>query len=166
MNFCSLMWFLFLRFFIFVSLQNPRPVTPYLTQFIIWKLTVQLSGNDCLEIIKKEVDEQNFTTWFKPIVPLSRRSGVTIQVPSQFFTKWLEENYVPVLKKAIRTVLGENSRLEYSVIIDSGKPAQCTPHETPMAMAVQVTKQPVGNGNGKPDDYSPFDFSLLKPANG
>src|SRR5689334_25066578 len=34
---------------------------------------------------------------------------LTIQVPSQFFYEWLEENYVPVLKKAVRQVLGERS---------------------------------------------------------
>ena len=67
---------------------------------------------DCLEIIKKEVDEQNFGTWFKPIVPLRNEGDVlTIQVPSQFFYEWLEENYVPVLKKAIRDVMGANARL-------------------------------------------------------
>ena len=76
---------------------------------------------DCLQIIKQEVDEQNFVTWFKPIVPLRHEGDVlTIQVPSHFFYEWLEENYVPILKKAIHAVLGDNARLEYSVIIDSG----------------------------------------------
>ena len=76
---------------------------------------------DCLEKIKEQVDDQNFNTWFKPIIPLRHDGDVlTIQVPSQFFYEWLEENYVPILKKAIHTVMGENARLEYSVIIDSG----------------------------------------------
>src|SRR5258707_9167454 len=76
---------------------------------------------DCLEIIKQHVDEQNFNTWFKPIEPVRTEGDVlTIQVPSQFFYEWLEENYVPVLKKAVRQVLGETGRLEYSVVVDSG----------------------------------------------
>ena len=45
---------------------------------------------------------------------------LTIQVPSQFFYEWLEDNYVPVLKRAIHTVLGPTGRLEYSVVVDSG----------------------------------------------
>ena len=77
--------------------------------------------NDCLEIIRQSVDEQNFNTWFKPIIPVRVEHDVlTIQVPSQFFYEWLEEHYVPVLKKAIHEVLGESGRLEYSVIVDSG----------------------------------------------
>ncbi|HMR57016.1 MAG TPA: DnaA N-terminal domain-containing protein, partial [Cyclobacteriaceae bacterium] len=73
--------------------------------------------SDCLEIIRQEVDEQNFNTWFKPINPVRTTDDVlTIQVPSQFFYEWLEEHYVPVLKKAIHQVLGPNGRLEYSVV--------------------------------------------------
>ena len=53
--------------------------------------------SDCLELIRKEVDEQNYNTWFKPINPLKHDDDVlTIQVPSQFFYEWLEEHYVPV----------------------------------------------------------------------
>ena len=63
--------------------------------------------NDCLEVIRENVGEENFNTWFKPISPLRVDGDVlTIQVPSQFFYEWLEDNYVPVLKRAIHTVLG------------------------------------------------------------
>jgi chromosomal replication initiator protein len=122
--------------------------------------------NDCLELIKQEVDPQNFSTWFKPIVPLRTEGDVlTIQVPSQFFYEWLEEHYVPVLKKALVTVLGPGGRLEYSVIVDSGN------HRNPPLMVSypngsgnkRHSAQPV-NGNGTlPEDYSPFSFKALNP---
>ena len=77
--------------------------------------------NDCLRVIKESVAEQSFNTWFQPIVPLRCEGDVlTIQVPSQFFYEWLEEHYVPVLKKAITAVMGPKGRLEYSVIVDKG----------------------------------------------
>ena len=58
--------------------------------------------NDCLEVVRENVGEENFNTWFKPIAPLRVDGDVlTIQVPSQFFYEWLEDNYVPVLKRAI-----------------------------------------------------------------
>jgi chromosomal replication initiator protein len=119
--------------------------------------------NDCLEIIKQNVDEQNFNTWFKPIIPLrSEGDALTIQVPSQFFFEWLEEHYVPVLRKAIHTVLGENGRLEYSVIVDSGN------QRNPPLMV----NYPNGAGtkrsgnqqvNGTHEEYSPFVFKTLNP---
>ncbi len=75
----------------------------------------------CLEIIKSDVADQGFSTWFVPIIPL-RLDGnaLTIQVPSQFFYEWLEEHYIHVLKKALSAVLGEGAKLEYSVIVDQG----------------------------------------------
>ncbi len=121
--------------------------------------------NDCLEIIKKQVDEQNFTTWFKPIVPLRHDGDVlTIQVPSQFFYEWLEDNYVPVLKKAINTVMGENSRLEYSVIIDSGnqRNAPLTVNY-PNGQGKHSVNNSNANGNARLEEYSPFTFRTLNP---
>lgn len=121
--------------------------------------------NDCLEVIRQSVDEQNFNTWFKPIVPLRTEQNVlTIQVPSQFFFEWLEEHYVPVLKKAIHQVLGDGGRLEYSVIVDSGN------HRNPPLLVnypngagMKRSNAQVHNGNGNIEDYSPFSFKALNP---
>ena len=121
--------------------------------------------SDCLEVIRQEVDEQNFNTWFKPISPLKSEADVlTIQVPSQFFYEWLEEHYVPVLKKAIHQVMGPTGRLEYSVVVDSGN------HKNPPLMVNYPngngTKRypfQAANGNAAHEDYSPFSFKALNP---
>ena len=71
--------------------------------------------------IKECIPEQSYKTWFSPIVPVRLENQVlTIQVPSQFFYEWLEENYVDHIREAIRKELGEQGRLEYSVVIDNG----------------------------------------------
>lgn len=75
----------------------------------------------CLSIIRDKIPEQSFNTWFAPISPMRLESDVlTIQVPSQFFYEWLEEHYVHLLRHAISQVLGDNGKLEYSVIVDRG----------------------------------------------
>ena len=119
--------------------------------------------NDCLEVIRINVEEENFNTWFKPITPLRVEGEVlTIQVPSQFFYEWLEDNYVAVLKKAINTVLGPAGRLEYSVVVDSGN--QQTP---PVAVNYPANgighRRVAGAGNNAfgADDYSPFTLRRL-----
>ncbi|CAA9231723.1 MAG: Chromosomal replication initiator protein DnaA, partial [uncultured Adhaeribacter sp.] len=76
---------------------------------------------NCLLVIKENIGEQSYKTWFEPIVPLMLRDNVlTIQVPSQFFYEWLEEHYVSLLKKVIYQELGNAGRLEYSIIVDRG----------------------------------------------
>ncbi|MEO6902562.1 MAG: chromosomal replication initiator protein DnaA [Bacteroidia bacterium] len=75
---------------------------------------------NCLEIIKDNVSTQSFKTWFEPIKPIKLSLSVlTIQVPSQFFYEWLEEHYITLLKKTIKKELGNEGRLEYSIIMEN-----------------------------------------------
>jgi chromosomal replication initiator protein len=74
-----------------------------------------------LEIIRTDISSQSYATWFAPIVPLKfQNNTLTIQVPSQFFYEWLEENYVAVLRKAIDHTIGKRGMLEYSIVVDKG----------------------------------------------
>ncbi len=74
----------------------------------------------CLEVIKDNVSQQSFKTWFEPIRPVKLAANVlTIQVPSQFFYEWLEEHYIDLLKKIIRKEIGADGRLEYSIIMEN-----------------------------------------------
>jgi chromosomal replication initiator protein len=78
----------------------------------IWK--------NCLAVIKDNVSLQSYKTWFEPIKPLRLRDNVlTIQVPSQFFYEWLEEHYVTLLKKSVRKELGQEGKLEYSIVMEN-----------------------------------------------
>lgn len=77
--------------------------------------------NNCLRIVRDNVGEQSFKTWFAPIKPLRLvNKTLTIQVPSQFFYEWLEEHYVFLLRKAIDAEIGLDGQLEYSIIVDNG----------------------------------------------
>lgn len=81
----------------------------------IWKL--------CLKIIRDNIDEHSFRTWFAPIIPKKINNDVlTIQVPSEFFCNWLEEHYIDLLKKTIKKILGPNGKLEYSIVISNNAP--------------------------------------------
>ena len=75
---------------------------------------------NCLKIIKDNINYQSYKTWFLPIKPIKLLDHVlTIQVPSQFFYEWLEEHYISLLKKTIKKELGIEGRLEYSIIMDN-----------------------------------------------
>src|SRR5690606_15305455 len=136
----------------------PEPFTKMSVQSM--EVTYGTVWNDCLEVIREQVEAENFNTWFKPIVPLRVDGDVlTIQVPSQFFYEWLEENYVPVLRKAIHTVLGPTGRLEYSVIVDSG--SQTHP---PVAVNYPNTlRRSAVNNVSSSDDYTPFTYKAVNP---
>lgn len=75
--------------------------------------------NGCLNVIREEISEQSFRTWFEPIRPIRLFDNtLTLQVPNRFFFEWLEEHYLPVLRKSIRQTLGPKANLEYNYVKD------------------------------------------------
>jgi len=82
--------------------------------------THQELWDNCLAIIKDNVNGQSFKTWFEPIVPVRLEGKIlTIQVPSLFFFEWLEEHYVSLLKKTIKKEMGPGAKLEYNIIVEN-----------------------------------------------
>ncbi len=76
--------------------------------------------NNCLTIIRDNVTAQNFKTWFKPIKAVALEDKtLTIQVPSQFFHEWLEDNYITLIKKTIKREIGKDAKLEYNIILEN-----------------------------------------------
>lgn len=82
--------------------------------------TFEKVWQNCLDVIRDNVNQQSFKTWFEPIKPVKLNGSIlTIQVPSQFFYEWLEEHYIDLLKKTINKELGPDGRLEYSIIMEN-----------------------------------------------
>ncbi|MCB9034850.1 MAG: chromosomal replication initiator protein DnaA [Chitinophagales bacterium] len=80
----------------------------------------ELVWENCLKIIKDNINLQSYNTWFKPIVPVKLDDDVlTIQVPSQFFYEWIEEHFIALLRKTIQRELGSNGKLEYRIKMES-----------------------------------------------
>jgi len=74
--------------------------------------------DNCLQAIRKNVNQQSFKTWFEPIKAVRLdNNALTIQVPNKFFYEWLEEHYVNLLKTTIRRELGDRGRLEYQILM-------------------------------------------------
>ena len=108
--------------------------------------------NNCLDIIKDNVNPQAYRTWFEPIIAVKLKSGVlTIQVPSQLFYEWLEEHYITLLKKTIKKELGNKGRLEYSIIMESG-----TSNTNPYTIKVPTTDR---NALKNPSVAMPIDLN-------
>ncbi len=76
--------------------------------------------NNCLIIIKDNISEAAYNTWFAPIIPISYRDNIfTVQVPSQFFYEYLEEKFIDLIQRTLHRVMGEETILNYRVIVAS-----------------------------------------------
>ena len=77
--------------------------------------------DSCLLLIKSNVSEQQFNTWFKPIMFESFNEAtrtLILQVPSNFFVEYLEGNYVGLLNKVLTKYFGTGLRLNYRIMVD------------------------------------------------
>lgn len=75
--------------------------------------------NQCLKVIKDNVSDVAYDTWFTPIVPLAYKDNeFVLQVPSQFFYEYIEEKYIDLLQKTLYREVGEGTQLKYRIIMD------------------------------------------------
>jgi len=85
------------------------------------KTTPNALWDKCLFLIKENVTEQQFNSWFKPIVFESYDEAnkiLRVQVSSMFVYEYLEENYIDLLSKVLTRVFGQGVRLTYRVLTD------------------------------------------------
>ncbi|MEL7832630.1 chromosomal replication initiator protein DnaA [Fodinibius sp. Rm-B-1B1-1] len=82
-------------------------------------ISSEAAWEQCLEIIKDNISYQKYKSWFEPIEPIKlEENTLTIQVPSQFWYEWLEEHYYGMLRSTLAKVLGDDGKLEYSVVLE------------------------------------------------
>ena len=74
-----------------------------------------------LALIRQNVTQQQFETWFKPIVFEHYNEAtktILVQVPSLFVYEYLEENFLNLLKPVLYRSFGEGAQLTYRVVTD------------------------------------------------
>ena len=75
----------------------------------------------CLALIKENVSEQQFKTWFSPIVFESfsdKDKTLLVQVPSPYVYEYLEEYYIDLLSRVLSKCFGPGVRLTYRIVAD------------------------------------------------
>lgn len=69
--------------------------------------------------IEKELPQQNFDLWVRPIKAISLdENKLTLQVPNKFFSEWLTRNYKTVIEEKLTEILGRKTNLEYQYVQD------------------------------------------------
>ena len=107
--------------------------------------------DDCLHLIKENVTEQQYKTWFAPIVFEkydTESQMLLIQVPSRYVYEYLEQYYVTLLSKVLRRCFGANVELRYRIVVD--KAHKLTVEEEGSEPVNIDQPQPTTRGNKAP----------------
>ena len=76
---------------------------------------------NCLQLIRQNVTEQVFKTWFEPIGFVSydeQQRTLLVEVPSMYVYEYLEQNYVRLMAWALTNSFSENVKLTYRLMVD------------------------------------------------
>ena len=77
--------------------------------------------DNCLQMIRQNVTEQQYKTWFEPIVFESfseQDSTLLLQVPSAYFCEYLEQYFIRLMYWALTNSFKTNVKLNYRVVTD------------------------------------------------
>ena len=77
--------------------------------------------DNCLRLIRQNVTEQQYKTWFEPIVFESfseDKATLLLQVPSAYFCEYLEQYYIKLMYWALTNSFKTNVKLNYRIVTD------------------------------------------------
>ena len=108
----------------------------------------------CLEIIRDNVNDKAYSTWFRPIVPIKYEGNdFTIQVPSHFFYEYIEEQYAHLIHSTLTRLTGKNVIINYRVFVDNSDEKKG--HTTIQSDRRVTGEKPAVNLNKSPDPLTP-----------
>ena len=117
--------------------------------------------DNCLCLIKENVTEQQYRTWFAPIAfehyDEDSRT-LLVQVPSMYVYEYLEQYYVALLSKVLCRCFGTNVQLNYRVVADKKHHVTV---DVEGSEAVNIEPVPATQGNKSPQllDAVPHDIN-------
>ena len=123
--------------------------------------------DNSLLLIKDSVTEQQYNTWFKPIVFESYKPStktLLVQVPSPFVYEYLEQNFVDLLSKVLHRNFGEGIRLTYRVVTDKehklSQDIEADPNDADLAKQARERAQQTAAQPAAPQQQEDFDTQL------
>ena len=123
--------------------------------------------DNSLLLIKDSVTEQQYNTWFKPIVFESYKPStktLLVQVPSPFVYEYLEQNFVDLLSKVLHRNFGEGIRLTYRVVTDKehklSQDIEADPNDADLAKQVRERAQQTAAQPAAPQQQEDIDTQL------
>ena len=109
--------------------------------------------DNCLKIIRDNIPEEQYNTWFLPIKSLGfDGKKLTLHVPSSFFVEKIEATYLPLLSKVLGKVYGGNIGLFYSY--------ECINNQTDSTIEVMQPKDSAFINNRAKQQYPDIDPRL------
>jgi chromosomal replication initiator protein len=125
---------------------------------ILWEKTVK--------IIKEKVSQQNFETWIRPIrIDALEGDQATLAVPNRFFRDWLVENFLELIREAMKSVAGIRYDVQFLVEQEKHHDAEGAGKTQAVAERVPTKRSLRSNLNATLNQNYSFDRFVVGASN-
>jgi chromosomal replication initiator protein len=125
---------------------------------ILWEKTVK--------IIKEKVSQQNFETWIRPIrIDALEGNQATLAVPNRFFRDWLVENFLELIREAMKSVAGIRYEVQFLVEQENHHDAEGSGKTQDVAEKVPTKRSHRSNLNATLNQNYSFDRFVVGASN-
>jgi len=123
---------------------------------------------DVLEIVREELNEPSFKTWFEHTEALGLNdAGIfTVGVQNDFARAWLEDRYTQRLSAALSQVVGHD--LTVRIVVDGSVAPPDAPDETAQALEAEPARIDVVDSSSERGEFDPkytFDSFVVGDSN-
>ena len=95
----------------------------------------------CLDIIRDNVGDERFKTWFSPARAIRYSDNkLTLSLPSKFFVEEYEDRFLDLIASVLRKEFGPDVHLGYEVEVIGGDSKSAVNYSSPMRSSAVDTK--------------------------
>ncbi|MEM7393489.1 MAG: chromosomal replication initiator protein DnaA [Verrucomicrobiota bacterium] len=124
-----------------------------------------LLWSEACQHLRETLSKDVYDRWIAVIEPKTLKgNALTITVANDFYQSWLEENYLPLIKDAVKSVTGEEMEIQLSVDRDTKMTPPDPEPEPEKPKTVARRKQPRRDQSPLNPKYS-FDSFVVGPSN-
>ena len=111
--------------------------------------------------LRSRVNTSAWQTWLKPLAPRFTDGVITLEAPSQFHLRWVEDRFLPVIEESSRLAFGD----EVVVLLDAAELAVDTLDSSSAEVALRPTPTPVQDRDSRLVTKYTFENFVVGPSN-
>ncbi len=117
---------------------------------------------ESLNVIRDNVNARSFQTWFTPLKAIGMFDHtLRLEVPSKFFSEWLENHYMKLIKDAVAQIAGN----QVKIVFDVQQNQPYSPYTESMIQKPVELEERAGRHNSNLNANYTFDNFIIGDSN-
>jgi len=85
--------------------------------FIPWGFQYVSAWAKCLQLLERELSEQQLNTWIRPLQVIEEANALRLLAPNRFVLDWVEKNFLEQIRRIAHQISGDQA---FKLILEIG----------------------------------------------